>query len=59
MKYNFQGDDSMIWSIVFFLLVIWIIFVIAGHLLGGLIHILLLIAVVIVLIRVIKGKKVI
>lgn len=47
----------MIWSIVFFLVLVWLVFLIAGHLLGGLIHILLLIAIVLVIVRVIRKSK--
>ena len=47
----------MLWTIFFILLVLWALGLISGYTIGGFIHILLVIAVVVVLIRVIQGRR--
>ena len=46
----------MLWTIFVCLVVVWLLGLITGHALGGAIHILLVIAVVVMLIRVIQQK---
>lgn len=48
----------MLWTIAIILIVLWLLGLVSSYTLGGFIHILLVIAVIIVLIRVIKGEKV-
>jgi hypothetical protein len=47
----------MIWTIFVILVVLWLLGLISGHTIGGFIHILLVIAIVVVLIRVIQGRR--
>ena len=47
----------MLWTIALILIVLWALGLV-GHIGGGLIHLLLVIAVVAVLIRIIQGRKV-
>ncbi len=47
----------MLWTIFVILLVLWLLGLVAGYTLGGFIHILLIIAVVVVLIRLISGRS--
>jgi hypothetical protein len=47
----------MLWTIFVILLVLWALGLISGYTIGGFIHILLVIAVVVVLIRVIQGRR--
>ena len=49
----------MLWTIFAVLLVLWFLGLIASYTMGGLIHILLVVAVVIFLIQIIQGRKVI
>ena len=49
----------MLWTIFVVLLVLWLLGVVSAYTLGGYIHILLLVAIAVVLIRVIQGRKVI
>ncbi len=49
----------MLWTIFLILLILWILGVVSSYTLGGFIHILLLAAVVILLIRIIEGRRVI
>lgn len=47
----------MLMSIAVLLIVLWVLGFITSYTLGGFIHLLLLVAVVLVLVRVIQGKK--
>lgn len=47
----------MLWTIVLILVVLWLLGLVSGTTLGGLVHLLLVIAIVVVLIRVIQGRK--
>jgi hypothetical protein len=48
----------MLWTLVVILIVLWALGMVTSYTLGGLIHILLVIAIVVVLLRVIQGRKV-
>ena len=48
----------MLWTIAVILIVLWLLGFVAFHVLGSFIHILLVIAIIVVLIKVIKGGKV-
>jgi hypothetical protein len=47
----------MLWTIFVILLVLWLMAVFTGHILGGLIHVLLVIAIAVMLVRIFKGRK--
>ena len=47
----------MLWTIAVIMLVLWLLGLITAHTMGGFVHVLLVIAIVIVLIRVISGRK--
>ncbi|MFA5925809.1 MAG: lmo0937 family membrane protein [Parcubacteria group bacterium] len=49
----------MLWTIFVILLILWILGVVSSYTLGGYIHILLVIAIVVLLIRLIEGRRVI
>ena len=46
----------MLWTIFVILLVLWLLGLVSSYTLGGYIHLLLLIALVVVVIRVIQGR---
>ncbi len=48
----------MLWTIFVILLVLWLLGIVSSYTLGGYIHILLVIAVVVVLIRLIQGRSI-
>lgn len=48
----------MLWTIVVIMLILWLLGLITSYTMGGLIHVLLVIAIVVVLLRVIRGRKV-
>lgn len=45
------------WTLVAILLVLWALGMISSYTVGGLIHVLLVVAIVVVLIRVIQGRR--
>lgn len=47
----------MLWTIFVILLVLWAVGMVSSYTLGGFIHLLLLIAVAVVLIRIIQGRR--
>ena len=47
----------MLWTIAVILLILWLLGLVSSYTLGGFIHILLVLAIVVVLIRVIQGRK--
>ncbi len=47
----------MLWTIFVILLVLWLLGMVSSYTLGGFSHILLVVAVVILLIRVIQGRR--
>lgn len=48
----------MLWTVSIVLVILWLLGVVSSYTLGGFIHILLVIAVVIILIRVIQGRRI-
>ena len=47
------------WTIAVILLVLWALGMVSSYTLGGLIHILLVVAIIVVVIRVIQGRRVV
>ena len=47
----------MLWTVFVILLVLWGLGLMTGYTMGGVIHVLLVIAIVVVLVRVIQGRK--
>ena len=49
----------MLWTIFVILLVMWMLGLVTSYTMGGFIHILLVVAIVILLLRVIQGRRVV
>jgi hypothetical protein len=49
----------MLWTIALILIVLWVLGLVSSYTMGGLVHILLVLAIVVVLIRVIQGRRVV
>lgn len=47
----------MIWTIAVVLVILWLLGLVSGYTMGNFIHVLLVIAIIIVLVRVIQGRK--
>jgi predicted nucleic acid-binding Zn ribbon protein len=56
-KQKEKKEVSMIWTLVLILFVAWLLGLFAFHA-GGLIHILLVIALIVVIVRLLQGRKV-
>lgn len=48
----------MLWTIAVILIILWLLGFVAFHVLGSFIHLLLVIAIIVVLVKVIRGEKV-
>jgi len=48
----------MLWTICVIMIVLWLLGVVTSYTMGGLIHILLVIAIIVLLVRIIQGRKV-
>jgi hypothetical protein len=49
----------MLWTIAVILIVLWAVGLVSAYTMGGFIHILLVLAIVVILIRVISGRRVV
>ena len=49
----------MLWTICVILIVLWLFGMVSSYTMGGLIHILLVIAVIVVLVRIIQGRRIV
>ena len=52
-----REDIHMLWTLAMVLTVLWLLGLVSSYTMGGLIHILLVIAVVVVLVRIIQGRR--
>ncbi len=48
----------MLWTIFVILLVLWLLGLLSGYTMGGVIHILLVIALIVLVVRLVQGRKV-
>jgi len=53
----FKKEHDMLWTIFVILMIMWLLGLVSGYTIGGFIHILLVIAIVVVLIRIIQGRN--
>ncbi len=56
-KALFREGTLMLWTLFVILLVLWLLGVVSSYTFGGFIHILLVLAIAVVLIRVIQGRS--
>jgi hypothetical protein len=52
-------EGIMLWTIFVILLVLWLLGMVSSYTMGGFIHVLLVVAVVVALIQLIQGRKVV
>jgi uncharacterized protein DUF5670 len=53
------GQDNMLETLIVVLVILWLLGMVSSYTLGGFIHILLVIAIVVLLLRVIQGRRVV
>jgi hypothetical protein len=49
----------MLWTIAVILIVLWVLGLVSSYTMGGLIHVLLVIAVIVILVNIISGRRVV
>jgi hypothetical protein len=49
----------MLWTICVIMIALWLLGIVTSYTMGGLIHILLVIAIIVLLVRVISGRRVV
>jgi Family of unknown function (DUF5670) len=49
----------MLWTIALILIILWALGLVSGYTIGNFIHVLLVIAIIIVLVRIIQGRRVV
>jgi len=47
----------MLWTIAVIMMVLWLLGLVSSYTIGGFIHILLVIAIIVVLVRIIQGRR--
>jgi Family of unknown function (DUF5670) len=52
-----EGETKMLWTIAVILVVLWLLGLVSSYTLGGFIHILLVLAIVIIVINLIQGRR--
>lgn len=57
LKSTLKGDAIVLETIAVILVVLWLLGLVTSYTMGGLIHALLVVAIVVVLIRVIQGRR--
>ncbi|PIP65852.1 hypothetical protein COW94_04925, partial [Candidatus Peregrinibacteria bacterium CG22_combo_CG10-13_8_21_14_all_44_10] len=57
-RFSFLIPYHILWTIAIVLIVLWLLGIITSYTIGGFIHILLMIAIIVVLVRLIKGQKI-
>lgn len=57
-EFGHDGEIDMLWGLVVLLVVLWALGFLAFHIGGGLIHLLLVIAVIVIIYNVIRGRGV-
>jgi hypothetical protein len=48
----------MLWTLIMALLVLWVLGLVTSYTMGGLIHILLVVALVVLVLRIIQGRRI-
>ncbi|HEY4907574.1 MAG TPA: lmo0937 family membrane protein [Candidatus Eremiobacteraceae bacterium] len=48
---------DLLWTIAVILIILWLLGMVSSYTLGGFVHILLVLAIIVVLIRVIQGRR--
>jgi asparagine N-glycosylation enzyme membrane subunit Stt3 len=52
-----KQETAMLWTIFVLLMIMWLLGMVSSYTLGGFIHLLLVLAIAVVLIRVIQGRR--
>lgn len=53
-----RNDERLLWTVVIVLVALWVLGLASSYTMGGLVHVLLVVALVVILVRVFQGRKV-
>jgi amino acid transporter len=53
-----RKESNMLWTICVILLILWLLGFLTGYTMGGVIHVLLVIAIIVLVVRLIQGRKI-
>jgi len=48
----------MLWTVFVILIVLWLLGLLSGHTMGGIVHILLIVAIIVLVVRLVQGRRV-
>jgi hypothetical protein len=54
-----KKENPMLWTIAVILTVLWVLGLVSSYTMGGFIHILLVLAIIVILVNVIQGRRVV
>jgi len=54
-----RSGENLIWTIVAILVALWVLGLASSYTMGGLVHVLLVIALVVVVVRVLQGRRIV
>jgi len=57
LRWKNDLEDTMLWTIFVILLVLWLLGLVSSYTLGGYIHLLLVIALVVLILQLISGRR--
>jgi len=52
-----EKENVMLWTLALILLALWLLGLVSSYTMGGFIHVLLVVAVIVVLLRLIQGRR--
>jgi hypothetical protein len=52
-----KGGDIMLWTIIAILLILWLLGLITSYTFGGLLHIILVVAIILLVIQLLSGRR--
>jgi hypothetical protein len=56
-KFCLKKEDRMLWTIAVVLVILWMLGLVSGYTMGNFIHILLVVAIIVVIVGFIQGRK--
>jgi Family of unknown function (DUF5670) len=55
---SINEEKTMLWTIVVIMIILWVLGLVSSYTMGGLIHILLVVAVIALLVQIIQGRRI-
>jgi hypothetical protein len=52
------AEAGMLWYLVVILIILWVLGMVSSYTMGGLIHLLLVVALIVIVVRLLQGRKV-